>query len=365
MDDHFKVVFEPQLAGLTPELRNDKVVSYIDRFGVIPLPVASKLRAFMRNGSVANQADSADLISKLQEINPQSLNELNGKDVAYSKSLTSAIRGGLTPDEAVAQTKEIFNPLREDVRKSLKIEFDALDINTKKDFQQRFGTGFWAKFFNNEADFSKSALGAKQAEEDYMNEFQRQFILNGGNKEDASSSALNVIQDHYGATAVTGSERIVKYPPENYYAVKGLDNDWMTNQVQEQVNNITDRKVDLDDIAVVADIETSREVHNKTPPRYTIMLKNDNGSYEPVIKNGQVMRMKFDSSEAVRKRNEEWEIERQEKIDEEKISLRRKRVWDKGNIGSTQPELATLALMELLEEEEDKKLGVKSLLGGS
>lgn len=367
LDAHFSAVLEPQLVGLTPEERNNKVVGYIDRYGVIPLPVASSLRATMRSGSIVNQVEAADLISKLQEINPQSLNELNGTDVAYSKSLTSAIRGGLAPDEAVAQTKEIFNPLREDVRKSLKVEFNTLEINTNKDFQQRFGTGWWATLLNNKADLSKSALGAKQAEEDYMNEYQRQFILNGGNKEDASSSALNVIGRNYGPTGVTGSERIVKYPAENYYAVDGIDNDWMTDQVRDQVNNITDRKVDIDDIAVVADIETAREVHNKTPPRYTIMLKNDNGSYEPIIKNGQVMRMKFDSTEAVRKRNDEWEIERQEKIDDEKLSLRRKRLSAKGNIGSTQPELSTLALIHLLEENDKsfEDIDVQSLIGGS
>lgn len=363
VDTHFDNVEAPKLENLSPEDRNNEIVNYIDRVGILPKTVSGRLRATMRNGSLDNQIASADLISKLQEVNPQSLNELDGTDVAYSLSLTSALRGGLEPTEAFAQTKEIFNPLAEDVRKTLKVEFNALEISPKKDFNQEFGTSWWSKLFNNEADLSKSALGVKQAEEDYLNEYQRQFILNGGNQEDAKARALTVIGRNYGPTGVTGSDRIVKYPPENYYGVAGLSNEWMTNQVQQQVNNITERDVDMDDIAVVADIQTAREIHNNTEPRYSIMLKNDNGAYEPIIKNGLVMRMKFDATEAVRKKNEEWEKERQENIDEQMLIQTNKRLSAIARTTSTQPTLEAFSINEEVDTFED--VDVQSLLGGS
>lgn len=321
VDTYFDEVLGPQLEGSPDAIRNEEIVKLVNRVGILPSSVKGILRATLRNGSSENQMMSADLISKLQESKPQSLSELDGTDVSYGLLLTKNLRGGLTPDEAVSLTKEQFNPLKEDLRKLRRQDFKELGIDSEKDLKDEFAKRGWATLFINQTNLSQSKDISDQARIDYLNEYENQYVLTGDQKT-AKDRASTIIGRNYGVTEITGSPRVTKYPPENYYAVEGLDNDWMSKQLVEDIKKETGRDITKFDIALVPDTETAREVSAKVEPAYSVMIRNDKGEYDPVERNNRILRFKFDSSQAVDVHNEAVKADQEQMLLKEDINFK-------------------------------------------
>lgn len=319
VDTHFDNVVMPQIEGSPDAVRNDVIVDYINRVGILPSSVKGILRSTLRNGSVENQMTSADLISKLQESKPQSLAELDGTDVSYGLLLTKNLRGGLTPDEAVELTMKEFNPIQSDLVKLRKKDFNNLeqDIDAEADLRDEFSKRSWATLFINQTQISGGKDAFDQSRIDYINEYEKQYILTGDQKT-AKERASAIIGRQYGVTEISGNPRVMKYPPENYYAVEGLSNEWMSKQLVKDIKNEIGRDVTKFDVALVADVDTAREVASKGQVGYSVLIRNESGEYEPVHKNNRLMRFKFDSSIAVEKHNASVKAEQEKMLLDEK-----------------------------------------------
>lgn len=326
VDTYFNEVIAPSIEKKDPEERNSDITDYVAKTGVIPTQVISTVRGVLRNGSIDNQVMAADLISKIQEVSPQALHELDGSDISYGLLLTKRLRGGLSAEEAVLQTKESFNPIQKDIVKRRKEDFRGFEINSKDDIEEAFSTGFFSVFFNT-TDLGANPASVDQAGVDYLNAYEEQYVATG-DQEVAKQRAIDIINRQYGVTEVSGNKRIIKYPPENYYAVDGLSNEWMTNQLIADVESQLLREISQEDISLVADVETPREISSNKKPGYTVMVKNESGEYIPVQKDGKLMRFFFDSSDAIRKHNEETEIQNQERLIDSKQTLERLRKFE-------------------------------------
>ena len=324
VDQHFDQVLMPQIAGMNPEERNSEIAKYVNRVGIIPSEVQSLMRASLRNGSVDNQIASADLISKLQETSPKALYELDGSDVSYGMMLTNSLRGGLTPDEAVSQTRELFNPLKEDVRKRRNEDFREIRIDSEKELADIFSKRSWSSLFLNETRLPKDQGSFQQAQLDYINTYREQYVLTG-NAEIAKDRASTIIGRQYGVTNVTGGTRITKYPPEEYYAIDGIDNEWMSNQLVSDVSDHLGIEVGRDDIALVPDVTTAREVNAKENPSYVVMVRNDRGEYTPTHKDRNLMRYYFDPESVINEHNAMVETENKKSIATSKSDFERQR----------------------------------------
>ena len=104
----------------------------------------------------------------------------------------------------------------------------------------------------------------------------------------------------------------MKYPPENYYSVPGLDNEWMTDQLQQEVNDIVGKEVDMDNIVMISDHITAREKNNL--PTYQVFVKDDIGQYKELRDEDEnLLRYKFDSSKA-REKHRIKEVEETESL---------------------------------------------------
>lgn len=304
VNTYFDNVTAPQLDGVEPVERNEIIVNFVKRAGVLPDQVKSILRSTMRNGSVENQAMSADLISMLQESKPQALEELDGKDVAYALLLTKNIRGGLLPEEAVAITQNAFNPVQADLVSLRKKDFRDLenDIDAENDLRDEFSKREWATLFINQTELPIDKQSSDQARIDYINIYENQYILTG-DIDVAKDRATTIIGRQYGLTNISGNPRVMKYPPENYYAVEGLNTDWMHKQLVSDIKATTGINVTRHDIALVPDVKTAREVAAKVDPSYSVLIRNEKGEYSPVQKDNRLMRFKFDSSVVVAEHN--------------------------------------------------------------
>lgn len=304
VDTHFDNVKLPKLENLSPEDRNNEIVNYVTRVGILPSSVKGILRSTLRSGSVENQTMSADLISKIQESKRQALDELDGKDVSYGLLLTKNIRGGLTPDEAVELTKLQFDPTKSDLVKLRKKDFKDLekDIDAEKDLRDEFSRRHWATLFFNQTQISGGENSLDQARIDYINQYENQYILTG-DKEISKERTSAIIGRQYGLTNISGNPRVMKYPPENYYAVEGLNTDWMPKQLVSDIKATTGINVTRNDIALVPDVKTAREVAAKVDPSYSVLIRNEKGEYSPVQKDNRLMRFKFDSSVVVAEHN--------------------------------------------------------------
>lgn len=315
VNTYFDEVVTPQTDNMNSSERNDVVVDFVNRVGVLPSTVKGIIRSSMRNGSVENQTMAADLISKVQESKPQALAELDGSDVSYALMLTKNLRGGLTPDEAVAQTKLEFNPIQSDLISLRKKDFKDLElqIDSEKDLKSEFARRPWSRVFINQTQLSGSKDNFDQTRIDYISEYERQYVLTGDQKV-SQERASTIIGRQYGVTEVSGTPRVIKYPPENYYAVEGLSNEWMSKQMVKDVRTTLGKEVTKEDIALVADTQTSREVSSHTDPSYSVLIRNDRGEYEPAQKDNRLMRFKFDSSIPVAEHNAEIKREQEEAL---------------------------------------------------
>jgi hypothetical protein len=112
--------------------------------------------------------------------------------------------------------------------------------------------------------------------------------------------AFDTLKNVWGVTGVGGSERWLKYAPEVMYPLFGGDSDEVQKQLIEDMA-ATGIGVNPDEIRLVADFRTSREVNPETgrrQPTYAVGVLNEFGEYEPLRdkKTGELKRWRPDFS---------------------------------------------------------------------
>ncbi len=73
-------------------------------------------------------------------------------------------------------------------------------------------------------------------------------------------SAAQIFQRTYGVTRVTGEPRVIKYPPEKYYSVPGVPNEWMGEQALNEIRKLLGyNETRKEDLFIVPDTITARQ----------------------------------------------------------------------------------------------------------
>lgn len=318
IDAHFQSQFMPSLEGASEAEKASAITDYISKFGVVPNSLKGNMRATLRNGIPEQQIFTADLIARISEKTPMALDDFPEKDISYGLMLAGSLRNGLSPAEAFNRVNLEFDPLKEDIVKKRREEIKKEKNNYATKAQEAIRReGFlWGTRSTPLPEFKDLSDAAVT---DYKNIYETEYIRTG-DKEVAKESANQIFQRTYGATEVTGKARVIKYPPEKFYQVPGIPNDWMQEQLLEEVKTIGQYKdIKHSDIALVPDSITAREAVPGGQPSYLVFVKGKDGAYEPVRhKDGGINRFKFDPKGAIEKTNARYEEEKKKKIKFEK-----------------------------------------------
>jgi hypothetical protein len=148
-------------------------------------------------------------------------------------------------------------------------------------------------------------LGNEAQQAEMMTEYDRLFrdaYVGTGDPGLAKNRALSEMSRVYGPNMISGSSRLMKYPPQNFYPSSARNPDYMSQQLEQAVSEfafdddandawgfsrITDaisgRKwVDSSRIMLMSDHTTREEVAAKQQPSYTVMFRDDNDELQAV-----------------------------------------------------------------------------------
>lgn len=319
VDNYYREKVEPLLENASPEERAAAITEFAGQFKVLPTSIRAMLRTTGKSGTVEQQAFAGDLINRIAETTPDALDSIPDTEQRYAIMVGDSIRNGLSPEEAVQRAKTQVDPFNEKITQERKKEL----TNIKKTYNPEtritsildqsswwYGGANSPELEGEEVVLEKDGITRKvnlsdQAIADYQDIFETEYLYTG-DEEIAKKSAASIFQRTYGVTGVNGGQRIVRYPPEKYYAVKGLDNSWMREQLISEVKSLPQYKdATQDDVILVPDSITARE-SSQGKPSYVINVKQPDGSYDVVRdEDGDILRMSFDPSSYVQKRNQQ------------------------------------------------------------
>lgn len=137
-------------------------------------------------------------------------------------------------------------------------------------------------------------LGNEVQQAEIMSEYEGLFMdayLETGEAGLAKNRALDQMARIYGPNTVTGTDRLMKYPPQNFYPSSETSPDWMQRQLVDQVSELAfsgetsaptmpgrsavRRMIDPGDIILLPDETTRREVSARSAPSYAVLYQKD------------------------------------------------------------------------------------------
>ena len=273
-----------------------KLETLAARTNTIPTAAVSTLRGQLLNGNVQQQMFAVDTITRIQEASPAALDAFPQKDLSEAFLAQSYIRSGIAPGKAFELVKEQVDPLNKDVNQLRNAEINAL--SKSNDYASLAENALDPGIFAIGPDVPDAPFARDSVVADYRNIYEG-FYKSVGDKDAAEQLANRSFKRFYGMSRVTGRRNVMKYPPENFYAVPGLDNEWMNEQLHNDVNKLVGKEVDMDDIVIIADSITAREAVPNGAPSYQVLQRTELGDFEELRDaNGNLLRYRFDSTKA-------------------------------------------------------------------
>lgn len=137
-----------------------------------------------------------------------------------------------------------------------------------------------------DAWFSDPSLGSAEEEAAMLGEYRRlaeQAFIQTGNEDLAKNRAMDQMKRIYGTNMVTGSKRVMRYPPQKFYPAVAGSQDWMQDQIVKEVSIQAyypenadvfgfegEKRLKPNQIKLVSDPQTRSEVTSGQPPSYVV-----------------------------------------------------------------------------------------------
>ena len=260
--------------------------------GFVPKTMFNALRAAALSGDPARLAQAMEFAGRVIDENPTAIRAYSGRtDIENALSDYRLFAQFGTAEEAAAKVIELQQA---DTPRNIT---DAADDATERlrisDITSHFDDSMWSS--PNAGNATEQA--AMMAE--YQALFRYQFLATG-NDAVSRNRALDELGRIYGPNTVTGSRRIMKFPPQNFYPAVNGSQDWMGAQVESEVNALvlgdaarpegnlvsgivgtvvdiggSDTWISRSQIRLVSDGATRAEIMNGQPPSYRLYYMQD------------------------------------------------------------------------------------------
>jgi len=289
------------------------VKDIVTRTGMIPPDAAGAWQGMVRSDKPPTVVRAMQQLDELSRLNPNAFandipDDLQKKVYRYQEMLSFR-----SPEEIVAEFKKADDPTLVETRKKLHTEGVKLATDTYPLDINKFDEGiFYSQPYPPQDPFMSAALN-----QEYTKLFAEEFSISGDG-EAASRIAHNLLKNAWGATDITGTRQLMKYRPEKYYTIEGLDDDWMGVQLTEMLEKegFADREFVLRPNAL-----THVAIQNGTAPGYAVVVQDDDGGYVPIMGSDAKPKMFFlDPERAAKEHASELERTRAEN----EIGLRRR-----------------------------------------
>jgi len=265
INSYYDNVYSEEIAQLPINDQLNANTAFVQRTGIVPQQVESRINAFARSGDVTQAAVAADQLARIQEVSSQSLKDMPAETKAILLAVSDATRAGSDVAAALEAARLSAYGMTEAQKESIKIktkEYNAdLSSNLASMLDDDFDTSY-VPFVG-----APSAPPAMEAE--FKVNFDRYMILADGNADQAERLAYSDLKNVWAVSDITGG--FMKYAPESVYGISGVDNDWIKTQFEEETAG-------LNNATIVVDAATARS----KKPEYKLMQEDDNGIMMPV-----------------------------------------------------------------------------------
>ena len=120
----------------------------------------------------------------------------------------------------------------------------------------------------------------------YLSNFNDFMVMTNGNVSQAEKLAFQSTKRVWGVSEAGGKRRFMQFPPESFYHVEGFDDDWIDDQLLEDLEGMG-----VEDAVMGVDALTARS----SKPSYPILAPNKNGVLDILEdENGQPLRFQPD-----------------------------------------------------------------------
>ncbi|MFY0633685.1 MAG: hypothetical protein JXQ91_07730 [Vannielia sp.] len=292
-DEFFKSVVGDGKDPLSPEGAG-AAAEIAGKAGFLPQSMLNALKGASRGADPIRFSQGMEFLHQIGERMPTALNGVDKgtRDAMADYRFYSGFMGG---EEAAARSMELRDAdlkgaeaTREKTGEKIAKSLDPAEI---VDFMEA-------------RDLSVS-MGSEVQQGAVMEDYQRLFTdayVATGDEGVARNRALEDMARIYGPNQVTGSNRLMRYPPQNYYPADRDNPNWMQDQLVDDVSRavfgeqaITSDMTDLEltaatisgaflgdagairpeDIVVLSDDGTRADVSAGRPPSYVVMYQQD------------------------------------------------------------------------------------------
>lgn len=281
----------------------DLALNFATAKGVFPASAASSLKALVGAGGTEQMGFALDAIARSYEEAPAAAGQAFKNDelaeAIYFRDMTAnGAPAELTVGAIIEQRKSKYDPILKDrIKEGRTLAADEIDLRaTNKvigaDFEDNIDLGDIVTGGAFEIFGAPDLAGGDAALEAANRAHRELFAANyqkHGNENMARKQADALLKKSFGRSTATGQARIMQHPPENYYSVPGVKNDWMKKQFQATTKEVGDGKYDL-----IADVQTAAQAQSGELPTYKIIRTRPDGVLEAV--DGRFV---FDPSEAL------------------------------------------------------------------
>lgn len=268
--------------NLPPMEQFNKNIDFVKNTGIMPDPLIRGINASMRSGNaeqvfvfskfvdtISNEPNAANI---LRDLPPESR--------AVSKQVADSIDSGIDIETAVEIARKNTYGLTESEKESIKLKTreiapelpSMLEDMVDKEFDPSI-----IPFFGEEPELNP----AIQA--DFNINFERFMVMTDGNETQSKKLAFDSLKRVWGATEIGGPKRMMKYSPEVFYTVPGVDDKWMLNQYEKDIRGL---KIDPDKTVIAVDFETA----NSDSPSWSVMFIDEDGMTKPLLDDGLPVR---------------------------------------------------------------------------
>ncbi|MDH5182458.1 MAG: hypothetical protein OEX12_01090 [Gammaproteobacteria bacterium] len=262
-------------------------VSFVKNTGLVPNGLISSVGAVMRSGSPDQVVSHMEIIQRIQQDSPNSIRDFSEESRAIAVQVSDAISNGIDAETAIAAARKNTFGLTPTQKEEIRIASRG-----ERKVQDRIKS--FEKMVSNEFDPIKFPVVGMFVDEpdippgmqaSYLSNFDNFMSLTNGNIEQSEKLAFDSLKNVWGVTKV-GKRRFMQYPPEAFYHVDGVDDEWIEEQFLEDMESIgvDGAEIGIDDL-----------VSRSDSPSYPVVAMRPGGFVDIIEdEDGNVLRFKPD-----------------------------------------------------------------------
>ena len=285
-DDRNAVDFAVERSGLNDRLTSmdptsaAQLTTVVETTGVLPDSSMSRLRSMSVNGSPEERQFALQTTANLLRQKPGVLSSRRGGAELRNdarKFSSFVLAGGLTPEDALKRVDETKTEEFRNKKAALGAEATSLANKIKSEEIANLFDGF----FTAEPELGATPVRGRIMFDAFKENFKFHFIETG-DEATARNLALDDLRDSYDVSSVTGTNRLMKHPPEKYYPTVDGTHDYVMRQLKEDVTSRAGREVPEDSIFIEAVPQTDADIRAGRLPRYGVSWLKEDGTLDTV-----------------------------------------------------------------------------------